>query len=32
VILFGVLSLVPNFLLNAMLTFRGLTEHRRSAA
>jgi hypothetical protein len=32
VILFGVLSLVPNFLLNAMLTFRGLTEHRQSAA
>jgi O-antigen/teichoic acid export membrane protein len=26
VILFGIFSLVPNFLLNSMLTFRGLTE------
>jgi len=28
VILFGIFSLVPNFLLNSMLTFRGLSERR----
>jgi len=28
VILFGIFSLVPNFLLNSMLTFRGLSEQR----
>jgi hypothetical protein len=30
VILFGIFSLVPNFLLNSMLTFRGLSERRYS--
>ena len=30
VISFGILSLVPNFLLNSMLTFRGMSERRCS--
>ena len=30
VILFGILSLVPNFLLNSMLTYRGMSERRYS--
>jgi hypothetical protein len=32
VILFGIFSLAPTFLLNSMLTFRGLAEQRRSTA